>query len=129
MSITYVEINGIQYPATIGGRMKDKDWDERESKTIHFEATYEEAKNLFVDNASWNIVQESEEMVETFDEEGNLIVNENGEPVLKVEIVKNVFDNSDFCIAGPITDNRDGTIDVKMGKFTNEELLLMEVLA
>lgn len=28
-----------------------------------------------------------------------------------------------------ITDHRDGTITVKMGKFTTEEMLLMEVLA
>ena len=32
------------------------------------------------------------------------------------------WDNSDYCVAGPITDNRDGTITAKMGKKTELEL-------
>ena len=36
------------------------------------------------------------------------------------------FDNSDFCVAGDVTDHRDGTVTVKMGKLTAlEETLLM----
>lgn len=40
------------------------------------------------------------------------------------------FDNSDFCVACAITDNRSCTITVKMGKPTDGEMLaeLMEVL-
>ena len=33
------------------------------------------------------------------------------------------WDNSDYCVAGPITDNRDGTITAKMGKKTASDLL------
>ena len=31
------------------------------------------------------------------------------------------FDNSEFCIAGDLTDHRDGTITAKMGKLTDLE--------
>jgi hypothetical protein len=56
--------------------------------------------------------------------------NENGEPVLdelgnpKVkehETQETEFDNSDYCLAGDITDHRDGRITVKMGKLTELE--------
>ena len=40
------------------------------------------------------------------------------------------YDNSDYCILGDITVHRDGTITVKMGKPTAEELnqILMEAM-
>lgn len=28
------------------------------------------------------------------------------------------YDNSDYCVAGDITDHRDGTVTVKMGRLT-----------
>ena len=41
-----------------------------------------------------------------------------------------IYDNSAFSVAGPVTDNRDGTVTVKMGKITDREALeeLLEVL-
>jgi len=118
---TYVEINNKQYPAVITGRLSDKDWDGRETKSIQMEMTYADAVALFVNDCSWNIIQEHVAHYNELDENG------------KVQFVERIefesYDNSEYCIAGPITDNRDGTIVVKMGKYTNEELLLMEVLA
>lgn len=112
---TYVEINGNQYPAVITGRLNDKDWDGRESKAIKVEMTYADALNLFVDDVDWNIVQDVDVMHEA---EG-----EDGEMVMKSVTEKEKYDNSDYSIAGPITDHRDGTITVKMGKPTAAELL------
>lgn len=100
---TYIEINGLRYPALITGRISDKDWDGRETKTIDLEMTYAEVLENFVDGVSWNIIHIEEDREE-------------------------IYDNSDFCISGPITDNRNGIVSIKMGKYTNEELLLMEVL-
>ena len=118
---TYVEINGAKYPAVITGRLNDKDWDGRETKAIKMEMTYADAVALFVDGCSWNIIQEHVVHYNEPDEDG------------KVQFVEKIdtesYDNSEYCISGPITDNRDGTVVVKMGKYTNEELLLMEVLA
>lgn len=114
---TYVEINGNKYPASITGRLNDKDWNNRASKDIHLEMEYSDALTLFVDNAQWNIIQEIEVLKETEDADGNLIMQN----VIEEEI----YDNSDYSIAGDITDHRDGTVSIKMGKLTAEELLAM----
>ena len=118
---TYVEVNGAKYPAVITGRLNDKDWDGRETKAIQMEMTYADVIALFVNDCAWNIVQER--MVHRNE------VDENGNVNFVEKIEEESYDNSEYCIAGPITDNRDGTVVVKMGKYTNEELLLMEVLA
>ena len=118
---TYVEVNNTKYPAVITGRLNDKDWDNRETKSIKMEMTYAEAVALFVDDCSWNIIQDHAVRHNEVGDNGDITVIEKTET--------ESYDNSEYCIAGPITDNRDGTVVVKMGKYTNEELLLMEVLA
>ena len=45
---TYVEINGNKYPASITGRLSDKDWNDRASKAIHLEMTYADAVLLMM---------------------------------------------------------------------------------
>lgn len=102
--MTYIKINDVVYEAEITGRIHDKDWDDRESKAIRLEMSYAEAINLFVNDVKWIIIQKEAEDIEY------------------------EYDNSEFCLAGPLTDLRDGRIEVKMGKYTNEEILLMEVL-
>jgi hypothetical protein len=114
---TYVEINGNKYEASITGRLHDKDWDDRASKAIKLRMGYAEALALFVDNVKWNILQDIEVSKEIEDEEGNIKV----ETVIEQE----VYDNSDYSVAGAIIDHRDGTITVKMGCLTAEELLVM----
>ena len=118
--MTFVKINETLYPATISGRMQDKDWDNRESKAITLEMDYATAVNLFVDGLAWSIVQQNE--VPVLDEYGN----QTGTEMQETE-----WDNSEFDVAGAITDHRNGTITAKMGKITAEEALaeLMEVLA
>lgn len=118
--MTFVKINGALYPATVSGRVADQDWDGRASKAITLEMDYATAIGLFVDGLVWSIVQHDE--VPTFDE--------NGEQT-GTEIRETEWDNSDYDVAGSITDNRNGTITVKMGKITDSEALaeLMEVLA
>ena len=112
---TYVEVNGVQYPASITGRLSDNNWDNRESKAIKVEMSYADAVALFADDTSQNIVQEHEIQKEIEDEEGNI--------TFKQSIEIEVYDNSDYCIAGDIIDHRDGTVTVKMGKPTATELL------
>lgn len=109
--MTFIKINETLYPATISGRVQDNDWDNRESKAITLEMDYETAKSLFVDGAAWSIVQQNE--VPVFDEEGN----QTGTEMQETE-----FDNSEYSLAGDITDHRDGTVTVKMGKLTDLEM-------
>lgn len=107
--MTFVKINDLEFNAVIQTRLNDNAWDGRESKAITFTSTYEEAKNLFVNDAIWS-VKISQNTIN-----GNSTITET--------------DMSEYAIAGPITDNRDGTITVKMGRYTDEELLEIPVLA
>ena len=108
--MTFIKINETLYPATINGKMSDTAWDNRASKAITLDMSYEQASALFVDGLAWSIVQQTE--VPTYDEDGN----QTG-----TEMQENEFDNSEYCLAGDITDHRDGTITVKMGKLTDLE--------
>lgn len=128
--MTYVKINGIQYPAIVSGKLTDRDWDDRPSKSIKLEMTHDEALNVFTDGAEWSIVQQEEFLVEEpvykVGEDGELVLDENGEPIQidtqsKIEIKEHEFDNSDYNLAGDVTDHRDGTVTVKMGKLTELE--------
>lgn len=107
--MTYVKIDREYYPAQIMGRIYDSEWNGRESKAITLQMTYSSAAELFVDGLNWFIVQQE---AAHEDGNGNLIAPRDIE-----------YDNSDFCISGPITDNRDGTVTVKMGKPTEIEEL------
>lgn len=114
----YIEVNGAQYPASITGRLNDKDWDGRASKAIEVEMSYSNAIELFVDDLNWNIVQETEELVERIDEE-------SGDTVMETVVNRESYDNSEYSIAGDIIDHRNGFVTVKMGKPTAEEILAM----
>ena len=130
--MTNVKINGTLYPATISGRVADKDWDNRASKAITLEMSYAEAVELFVDGVAWSIVQQNEVPVYQVDENGKAVLDEHGNPIQTgTEIQESEWDNSDYDVAGAITDHRNGTITAKMGKITDSEALaeLMEVLA
>lgn len=105
--MTYVKINDVVYPATINGKMADREWDDRESKTITIEMAYADAIALFVNGLAWSILMD----VEQEQEDGSVIT------------VQEEYDNSEYSMAGSITDNRDGTLDVKMGKPTKIEML------
>lgn len=113
--MTYIKINDTLYPATIAGRISDSEWDKRESKAITLEMDYDTAMETFVDGAAWSIVQDIEEA--SMDDAGNIVTTVIGQ---------DEFDNSDFCVAGDVTDHRDGTVTVKMGKLTElEEAYIM----
>ena len=127
--MTYVKINDTLYPAEISGKLEDREGAKRESKAIPLEMNHADAAGLFVDGAAWSIVMVHQVEQPVMDENGEVVLDENGTPVTEMVEHTEDYDNSDFSVAGDITDHRDGTITVKMGKYTNEELLLMEVLA
>lgn len=106
----FVKAKNTLYPATVSGRMSDKDWDNRDSKSITLEMDFATAAVTFVDGLKWSIVQQEE--VPVFDKEGK----QTG-----TEIKETEFDNSEYNLAGDLTDHRDGTITAKMGKLTDLE--------
>lgn len=112
---TYIAINGNQYPAVITSKTVDKDWNNRASKTIKLQMLYNDVSTMFVDDVEWSIVEEFEVIDTIVDEDDNVFVT------TKTEFKS--YDNSEYCISGDIIDHRDGTVTVKMGKPTTEELL------
>lgn len=111
MSI-YVKVNNTEYPTAISGANNDRTWDGRDTKTITLTMTHAEVAALLPDNTPWSIVQR--DTVPKYDEQGK--------PTGETKEVVNECDNSEYSLAGDITDHRDGTISIKMGKPTESEL-------
>lgn len=107
----YIKVNNTEYPAEISGNPKDRSWGERDTKTITLTMTTTEVAALLPDNTPWSIVLR--EMMDVLDEQGN--------PTGETKEVVNEYDNSEYSLAGDITDHRDGTVSIKMGKPTEAE--------
>ena len=118
MSI-YIKVNNTEYPATVKGERTDRSWDNRDTKTIRLTMTYDQVAALLPDNTPWSIVQR--DMVDVLDEQGK--------PTGETKEVFNEYDNSAYSLAGDITDHRDGTVSIKMGKPTETENAVGAVVA
>lgn len=111
MSI-YVKVNNTEYPAAISGANNDRNWNGRDTKTITLTMTHTQAAALLPGNTPWSIVQR--DTVPKYDEQGK--------PTGETEEIVNEYDNSEYSLAGDITDHRNGTVSIKMGKPTESEL-------
>ena len=100
-----LKANGMEYPAQICGKQNDRDWDGRASKTIVLAMPYAQAAQLFVDGLCWSVIR--------YEDGADGPAQEQ--------------DCSGYCVAGPITDNRDGTLTIKMGSYTQLEKALREL--
>lgn len=118
MSI-YVKVNNIKYPAAVSGANNDRTWDGRDTKTITLTMTHDAVAALLPDNTPWSIVQR--DMVDVLDEQGK--------PTGETKEVVNEYDNSEYSLSGAITDHRDGTVSIKMGKPTETENAVGAVVA
>jgi hypothetical protein len=99
----YIKIGDSKHEATIQTRPSDGNWDNRESKAITLKMTYAEALETFVNDLQWSMINE--------------YTDENNQPMVAET------DMSIYAISGSITDNRDGTITIKMGKYKSTELM------
>lgn len=118
MSI-HIKVNNTEYPAAISGANNDRTWDGRDTKIITLTMTHAEAAVLLPDNTPWSIVQR--DTVPKYDEDG--------QPTGETEEVVNEWDNSAYSLSGAITDHRDGTVSIKMGKPTETENAVGAVVA
>lgn len=105
--MSIIKINNQEYEVTLYTRPRETNWGNRESKEITIPMTYEEVKGLFVDNLIW-----SEKIIQ-YNLDGTQTINER--------------DMSEYALSGPITDNRNGTVTIRMGKYTQEELLRIPI--
>ena len=104
-----VKIAGNEYEAIVSGVANDVLWGGRESKSITLTMDYETEAATFRDDVPWSILYQPSDY---YDPETKQMVT----PAVEE------YDNSDYCILGDITVHRDGTVTVKMGKPTGEEL-------
>ena len=110
---TSVIIHEVEYQAEISGVLQNPKWDRRDTKAITLEMTHAQAVSLFVDGLAWSIVQRNDQPV----------LDDQGQPTGETTTVTQTFDNSEYSVAGAITDNRDGTVTCMMGKKTDLEIL------
>ena len=112
MSI-YIKVNNTEYPATVKGERTDRSWDNRDTKTIYLTMTHDEAATLLPSGTPWSIVQRDTQDV----------LDEQRQPTGEAKEIVNEYDNSEYSIAGEITDYRDGTVSIKIGKPTQLEMM------
>lgn len=113
----YIKVNNTLYSATIDGKTVDYEWDKRETKSITLTMSYAEALALLPDNTPWSIVQKN--TVPVYDAD-------TGEQT-GTTVEENEYDNSEYSLSGVITDNRNGTVTIKMGKPSEIESILSEL--
>lgn len=104
-----IKIGNQEHEATVSGVSTDGKWGNRASKSISLSMDYATAMETFADDVPWSILYQPSDY---YDPETQQMVTP---PVEE-------YDNSDYCILGDITVHRDGTVTVKMGKPTGEEL-------
>lgn len=115
----FIKVNGQEYPATLIYNYKDRNWDMRETQTVHLTMPYAQAAALLPSGTPWSIVQR--ETQDKLDNDGN--------PTGQTEEVVTEEDMSAYSLAGEIVDHRDGTVSVKMGKPTETENAVGAVVA
>ena len=115
----FIKVAGQEYPATLIYNYKDRNWDMRETQTVQLTMPYAQAAALLPDNTPWSIV--FRETKDTLDNDGN--------PTGQTEEVVTEEDMSAYSLAGDITDHRNGTVSIKMGKPTEAENAVGAVVA
>lgn len=115
----FLKVNGQEHPVTHISKYQDGDWGGRSTQTLYLTMTHDEAAALLPDNTPWSIVQR--DMMDVLDEQGK--------PTGETKEVVHEYDNSEYSLAGDITDHRDGTVSIKMGKPTETENAVGAVVA
>jgi len=115
----FIKVGGQEYPATLIYNYKDRNWDMRETQTVHLAMPYAQAAALLTSGVKWsNVFRETKD-----------VLDENLELTGQTEEVVTEEDMSAYCLAGDITDYRDGTVSIKMGKPTEAESARVTVAA
>ena len=115
----FIKVNGQEYPATCIYNYKDRNWDMRETQTVHLTMPYAQAAALLPSGTPWfNVFRERKD-----------VLDENGMLIGQSEGVVTEEDMSAYSLAGEITDYRDGRVSIKMGKPTEAENAVGAVVA
>ena len=126
---TMIKVGGTLYPTvSLRGVKPDAAWDGRHSIAVRLSMSYAAAAALLTDGVAWSVVQRTEYPAQKLAEDGTPVVGEDGAPVMETVTQDTETDYSAWSLSGDITDHRDGTVTVKMGKPTELETVLAAVL-
>ncbi len=115
----YIKVNETLYPADVYGHSSDIDWDNRESCHIVAQMNIADAMAVFADDVNWSVV--TIDIIEDYEEDET-----TGEMVsIGTHTETETYDKSEFSVLGDIISHKNGTVTIKMGKPTAEELLEM----
>lgn len=115
----FIKVNGVEYPATLIYNYKDRNWDMRETQTVHLTMPYAQTAALLLSGTPWsNVFRETKDVLDA-----------DRNPTGQTEEVVTEEDMSVYSLSGAITDHRDGTVTVKMGKPTETENAVGAVVA
>ena len=103
---TILKANNTETPCEAAEHYRDSAWG-RPTCTVTIKASAAEIAALLPDNAPWSLIERED------------VLDESGAPT--GQTVDHERDMSEYNLSGDITDHRDGTVSIKMGKPTETE--------
>lgn len=103
---TYLKANNTETPCEAAEHYRDSAWG-RPTCTVTIKASAAEIADLLPNNAPWSLIERED------------VLDESGMPT--GQTVDHERDMSEYSLSGDITDHRDGTVSIKMGKPTETE--------
>lgn len=111
---TYLKANNTETPCEAAEHYRDSAWG-RPTCTVTIKASAAEIAALLPNNAPWSLIEREDAL------------DESGMPT--GQTVDHERDMSEYSLSGDITDHRDGTVSIKMGKLTETENAVGAVVA
>lgn len=111
---TYLKANNTETPCEAAEHYRDSAWG-RPTCTVTIKASAAEIAALLPNNAPWSLIERED------------VLDESGMPT--GQTVDHERDMSEYSLSGDITDHRDGTVSIKMGKPTETESAVGAVVA
>lgn len=103
---TFLKANNTETPCEAAEHYRDSAWG-RPTCTVTIKASAAEIAALLPNNAPWSLIERED------------VLDELGAPT--GQTVDHERDMSEYSLSGDITDHRDGTVSIKMGKPTETE--------
>lgn len=103
---TFLKANNTETPCEAAEHYRDSAWG-RPTCTVTIKASAAEIVALLPNNAPWSLIDRED------------VLDESGAPT--GQTVDHERDMSEYSLSGDITDHRDGTVSIKMGKPTETE--------
>lgn len=111
---TFLKANNAETPCEAAEHYRDSAWG-RPTCTVTIKGSAAEIAALLPNNAPWSLIERED------------VLDESGAPT--GQTVDHERDMSDYSLSGDITDHRDGTVSIKMGKPTEAETAVGAVTA